>query len=245
MSNNLLRIRNLGILLFVGGLLVSLVYQAGAIWADFEASMFDATLPTSWADTDLTTLHCPLVINSNETGVIKASFTNHTSKDVDLRIRVHVADGLVTLLREENTILPITPGETAHGEWEVFPKDTVWGHFILVRVFQFRAYQIPSRSTSCGVLLIDLFNLSGNQIVFLAISLSGLGMLIGLGLLFRAYRPLKGRTLSAIIALALLVILWIIGIATSLWGTWLLGGGVLIVTGLLMAALLPFLSQTY
>jgi hypothetical protein len=240
MSFNSNSSRSLGLFLFAIGLILGLIYQAGSVWADFEASIFDSVLPANWADSVLESYSCPLVINSQETATITASFTNTTERDANLRIRLHISDGLVTLFREENTILPIAPGSTQQGEWIVYPKNAAWGHFILVRIFQFRAYKIPSRSASCGVLVFDLFNLSGNQIVILLILASLLGMLGGIVLFVYANQPLRSRNLSIGVAMILLVILGITGILVSFFGGWVSGAGILLITVLLLIALLPF-----
>lgn len=231
---------NLSYILFAVGIILGLVFQGGAIWADFEASMFDVTLPASWAETELKTVSCPLVISSQETGKVLASFSNDTDKEINLRIRVHVTNGLVTLLREENTLLPIPAGETQQSEWQIFPEDAAWGHFVLVRVFQFRAYKTPSRSTSCGVLLIDLFNMTGSQIVIFLATISLLSMLSGLGIFIYLNRPLKGRNLSITVAMILLIILLVAGSVASFLGLWITGAGFLIATVLLLVSLLPF-----
>jgi hypothetical protein len=240
MSSNTNTFRNLGYILFAIGIIMGLVLQGGALWADFEAGMFDVTLPANWADTELTTVSCPIVISSQEVGTVTASFTNDTEKDINLRIRVHVTDGLVTLLREENTTLPILTGATQQAEWVVFPEDAAWQHFILVRVFQFRAYKIPSRSASCGILLVDLFNLTGNQLLIFLGTISLLGMISGLAIFIYLNRPLKGRNLSIGVALSILVILVVAGTVTSFSGLVVVGGGFLLVTVLLLLSLLPF-----
>jgi len=240
MSSNTNTYRKLGFILYAIGIILGLILQGGAIWADFEASLFDVTLPANWADTELHTATCPLVIGSQETGKITASFTNDTEKDVNLRIRVHVTDGLVTLLREENTVLSIPAGDTQQSEWLIFPEDAAWEHFILVRIFQFRGYKIPSRSTSCGVLFLDLFNMTGNQIVIFLSIISLLGMFGGLAIYISLNHPLKGRNLSIAVALSILIVLVVVGSLISFLGSWVAGAGFLLVTALLLLSLLPF-----
>lgn len=236
----------LSLILFSTGLLLGLILLGGSTWADYEATLFDSTLPASWADTELTTLGCPIVISSQETGVVTASFSNTTPKPVNLRIRIHISDGLVTLIREENTILALTPGEIKVGEWTVYPENAAWGNFILVRAFQFSTSQIPSRSSSCGILVIDLFNLSGTQIIFLLITISILTMSGGLGLYIYISSPLQGRSMSIAIVMSLLAILVIIGNVFIFLGSLMVGAGFLLITVLLLVSLLPFAfrSQT-
>ena len=241
MDNKKKNLRNLGLLIFVIGIALGMVFQGSAVWGDFEASLFDSTLP---ADAALDTLSCPVVINSHEQGTVSASFTNDASKVVNIRIRTHITDGLVTLMREENTIVPVNPGETGQAHWLVFPENAVWRHFILVRVFQFSAFQTPSRTGSCGILVIDFFNLSGNGIVIFIIATSFLCMVLGAGLLLINSRPFNSQALSAAAGLGLLGALVITGIFVSLSGSYMAGGGLIVLTILLLAAMLPFAFKT-
>jgi hypothetical protein len=234
-------LNTIGLILFGIGVVTGMVFYAGAVWSDLEASLFNSSLQ---GDEALNTLVCPLVISSSEKGVVKANFTNNTEKAVNIRTRTNITEGLVTLVREIETITPVEVGETEYVQWEVGPEDAAWNRFILVRVYQFRAFQVPSRSGSCGIIVIDLFNLNGNLTVILFIALCIIGMIGGGFIWLLANRPLRRFKLETAYAMGALLIVVMGGIIASAFGHWVIGGALLIFNVLLLAAILSLLSRS-
>lgn len=141
------------------GVMGTLLLAAALVWADMEAALFDSLQS---ADGQLSSLSCPLAIGSQETGRVRASFTNEADSPVTRTVRVHISDKYISLLRGGNedggdtTYLRMAPRETQTLEWKVFPHDAVWGRVVMARVVLFRSYPQISRMGSCGILLIPL-----------------------------------------------------------------------------------------
>ena len=98
MNNNRFA-RVLSVVLFSIGALLGVVLVGITVWADFEAILFD---PGIREDTRLGSLRCPVMITSEETGVIRARVKNTLDRPTDLFIRAHISHGYVTLMREVN-----------------------------------------------------------------------------------------------------------------------------------------------
>jgi hypothetical protein len=230
-------VRFVSVLLFSVGILLGLALLASAAWGDFEASMFDLSLPS---DGPLSTLRCPVLITASESGTVSATFDNRSERPIQRRIRIHVSDGLVTLLREEKSMLPLDPGEKQRLEWTVTADDAVWRSLILARVYQYRQYPSPSRTAACGILVVDAPFFTGSQILALVLVTTLLCIGIGGGLWVAANRPLAGRKQRLTYGMAFLAGTVLLGLFASLLGWWLLGGLCLILALLLAIALLTY-----
>ncbi len=128
----------ISLIVFSIGAMIGIAFNGLAAWADFEASLFDSALR---GDDQLSGLRCPVFIGSNETGRLSAEIKNPLDRTIAPKIRAHVSDGFVSLLREIDQQPSLAPGATQTLEWTVTPADAVWGRFIL-----FRAYQYPGIS---------------------------------------------------------------------------------------------------
>ena len=226
--------RSLGLLLYTLGVGTALMLAAGAAWADFEASLFDAAMP---AEEQITSLRCPILITGNETGTVVASFTNPSARPVRRNIRVHVSDGFVTLMREVEERIVLAAGERRQFQWTVTPQDAAWDRVILVRVYVLRTYPLPSMTGACGVLSLALPFLSGSQFTFLVLVASLLSTGLGLGLWVGENRPLKKRGRSAAVAMICLAGVGLASIVATLSGWWL-ASSVAVVVGVLLAIVL-------
>jgi len=209
-----------GRFLFALGVLLGVVFFGSAVWADIEAFLFDAS---QRADAPLTSLHCPVLITPREVGEIRATFENTLEWTIKPRVYFHVTDGFVSLIREEALFLELAPGEKRQLTWQVTTDDAAWEYFILARVYQAPAYPLPSRTSACGVLALDVPFLTGGQLVLL--TLLALALLLGGGfyLWYRAHRPLEGRLSQEGIGRAALMGLIALGTVFGLVGLWLPG----------------------
>ncbi len=209
----------LGVLLFAIGLLLGMAVSAGLLWADLEASLFDSALG---ADEPLKTLKCPAIITSQESGTVTATFTNPTASSVVRLVRAHISAGFITLMREEKDRLALEPGETRKLTWTVTADDAVWGHFILVRVHVLRSYPLPSRTGSCGVLVVNLPGLTGSQIIVLTLVVSASSLAAGVGLVARG-RSATGQTTGLTRIMGGLAAIVLITMLFSFLGWWMAG----------------------
>lgn len=230
-------IRVLGLVLFTVGIVLGMALFATAAWGDFEASLFDLSLPS---DGPLNTLSCPVLVTAAESGTVSATFTNPSERPIQRRVRIHVSDGLVTLLREEKSMLPLDPGERQRLQWTVTADDAVWGRLILARVYVYRQYPLPSATAACGILLVDLPPFTGGHVLALAVAASLLGIGLGGWLWMASNRPLAGRIRRVTYGMAVLAGIVLAGMSASLLGWWLLAVGLLVLAILLALALFAY-----
>ena len=232
----------LSVLIFSVGVVLGMSLFGIVLWGDFEAARFDAAYRF---DEPLKTIRCPVMMTAKDIGSVTASFTNSLDRPVEFRIRTHISQGSATLMREENSILPLEPGETQEIGWTVTPDDAAFGRFILARVRLFGKYPLPSRDGSCGILFVNLSNLTGNQVFILILAATLLFMAVGVGLWIAGNKPLSGLGLTVVQAMGALVGCMLVGTIVGLLGNWMLGGIVLVVTLLLIGTTVGyFINRT-
>lgn len=229
--------RILSVFIFATGVLLGLVFIGIAVWGGIEAYMFDASLR---AEASLTSLKCPVMITTAETGTVQASFNNPTERVIAPAVRAHISEGHVILMRQINTRVDLEPGESREITWTVEPEDAAFGRFILVRVHMFRLAPLPSRSGSCGIMVVDLPFLSGNQVVAFTLAASLTGMIVGGSLWVTGNRPLRRRTLHATKGMGFLAGSVLAGIIAGLQGWWFIGGIFFLIGTLLIVEILAY-----
>jgi hypothetical protein len=224
----------LGMPAFVVGIFLGIALSAIAVWGDLEASLFD----TSIRGDEALAIKCPVMLTTKEeAGTVSAAFTNSLSRPVTFTIRTNISQGYVTLIKKINSKLHLAPGETQILKWPVNPDDAAYGRFILVRVYRSAKYPLPSRDGACGILVVDLPYLSGNQIFAFILATSLLGMGGGLGLWVVVNRPLSRPKRDVARAMGVLAGCVLGGMIASLSGRWLLGLFIFVLTVLLGGAM--------
>lgn len=216
----------LGLYVFFVGILLGMLFTMMITWADFEASLFDASTDSSALK--LESLKCPVLLNGDETGTVKASFANPADWALRRTIDTHISHGFVIMMREERTRIDLQPGEKRTLQWTISPEDAAWGRFILVRLHVQRAGALPPRSGSCGVLVVDLPFGNGAQITAMIIGMSVLLMAIGAILWIRGTEA-QNKDLRSVdyIALTLAPVI-MTALVTSMLGVWLISAILLI-----------------
>ena len=225
------------ILIFSIGVLIGLALTGFAVWADLEASLFSTDIGR---EAGLPSLNCPVMITEEEIGVVRATIENTLDRRSTRRVYAHFSQGYVTLIREEKDRFTLEGGESRELEWNVTPEDAAYKRVILVRIKSFGGYPSPDRQGSCGILLINFPNLSGNQVLLLTVFGSIAFMAIGIGLSSRYPLSEKKRgrnSLRAMIALAIFVSL---GLVSTVLGWWVVGLIVLVIAILLSGAVISF-----
>ena len=208
------------ILVFSAGLLLGMVLFGGLIWSDFESILFD---PAWREDTPLRSLRCPVIVTPGETGVVSARVSNSLDRPTERYIRVLISDGSIALTREYTEVVKLGPGESRRVAWTVTADDAVYDRIIMVNAVLRRRYPLPARQSSCGILVVDVPYLTGQQFFGLALAASVLAMAGGYGLWVKG--PLshskRGRQAGrAMLGLAGSVLA---GIIIGLLGWWLPG----------------------
>jgi hypothetical protein len=212
-------LQTLGVIFFSVGVLVGIALFVFMNWAYMEAYFFFGYIAP--ADQPLTTLRCPVLMTSGETGAVTASLTNDTSRDISPAVQIELSYyGAATLSK---TNYPIGAGETRTIRWPVTKEDVVFGDLIMARVYVYSTYTLPSRSNTCGTVVVDLPGVSGTDLfaILLAASLGCLAA--GWGLWFAGSRPLQENGLIAFRALVFFTSVVILGILAGCFGWWLLG----------------------
>lgn len=221
----------LGLYGFFGGVLLGMLFAALLAWANFEASLFDASTDSSALN--LERLKCPVLLNRQETGVVFATFTNSADWTLTRTVDAHISHGFVLLMREERSRFELAPGEKHTLQWAISPEDAAWGRFILVRLHVQRSAPLPPRTGSCGVLVVNLPYGSGAQIAAVTI---GASLLLMLGGAFLWVRDLAAQNKDMraldylILALAPVTLL---SLLCGIIGFWLGSAVLLLVTILL------------
>ena len=169
------KVRSIGFGLFIVGTILLAFIGAVSVWGDLEATVFNAAITRR---DRLTTLKCPAVITTNETGIVTASFYNPDDKSLDMETRTYVTDGYVVLMREIITKFTLAPGETSSVEVQVTADNAAYDRLILVRMHQQRRNPLPHRTASCGIMVVDIPFLTGTQFIILVVSV---GILLSSG----------------------------------------------------------------
>lgn len=208
------------ILAFILSSLLAATLLGVAVWGDVEASMFDLSYK---GDENLSTLNCPVLITPRDNAEFSASFSNPFDKNIKPSVRVHISSGHLTLMQEENVKFQLAPAESKRLSWSVDPEDAVYGKMVLVKVFLFPNHPIPSKDATCGILVLDLPSLTGQQIVTSALAVSFVGMIGSTAGWKLNNRLMTKRQREAFRAMSILAGALIIGLAASLMGYWLIG----------------------
>lgn len=202
------------------GALCFILIGSLSIWADLEASLFNSARRTTER---LSTLNCPSMITKDEVGIISASFTNTSEKDINPKIQTFISDGYVILMQEQVDRPLIAPGETKTIEVEVAADNAVYNRLILIRMHQFSYGPLPYRNASCGIFVVNIPSLTGSQFVILMVMLGLLLSLGGIGLWVRNLKPIVWDQLTTLHGMIILVFLALLILIAGLAGWWIFG----------------------
>jgi hypothetical protein len=208
------------VFLFAAGVLLSLIFIIISVWGGLEASLFDTSIRE---ETYIRPYDCPIVITRQETGIVRASFSNPTGREVTRRVHTNISEGRITLMRRISTDITIAPGQTKVVEYEVYPEDAAFDRFIFVRTRALRTAPFPSASSACGIMVVGLPGVTGNQIVAFLLVGGILGTILGWSLFTYIHRPLQGKIQHLAQSMFFLVVLSLIGIAAGWMSQWILG----------------------
>jgi hypothetical protein len=236
-------VRIFSAIVYAVGLVFGMTFLSLYVWANIEASLFT---PAISGDENLRSLQCPMVITEDEVAVIRATLDNPLDRDINRLARVHISEGMVTLMRQVNTQVELAPGETRTVEWEAYPEDAAFERLILVRAYIFRTAPLPAQSASCGILVINAPLLSGNQIALITAIGSFIGMGVGSYVWMassRSFRESKQRHLA--VGMVWLFIFMTIGIALSFFGMWQMAFVMLFITFVILLGIITYVLLGY
>jgi hypothetical protein len=209
-----------GLVIYSIGIFVGMLLSGAAVWGNIEAFLFESGMP---AEEVIRNIKCPVLITSTETGKVTATFTNPGDRSAETTVRTYITDGLYSLIRQTDSKINLEPGETKELEWEIYPEDAAWERFILVRIYSLRSTPLPSRTGSCGIILVDLPFITGNQVVAFTSLVSAALMAAGIGIWVSANQPLSRRDRYATQIMIVLAALVLIGILLGVLAFWFPG----------------------
>jgi len=213
--------------IFTLSALIGFAFLGVSVWGDLEASIFDMQFN---GEEPLGTLSCPVLITPNETGKISAKISNPINNMIKPSIRLHISSSHLAIPREENIRFQLAPSESKKLDWTVDPQqDAAFGDMVLVKVYMFRNYPIPSKDATCGILVLDL-PISSKLFLYGGIGMSFVGMLASIGFWYRNNPLMTKRQREIYRAIWILAASIIIGLLASLFGFWLIGSIGIVVT---------------
>jgi hypothetical protein len=208
------------LILFAAGILSGLILIALATWADQEAALFE---PTSAYDTNLPSLRCPLLLTSEEISNISVGLKNPSTYPVSSLTTAHITAGSVLLIDEFVETPSLPPGGKMTLSWKVIPDDAAYHSLILSRVFVERSYPLPSRTGSCGIVVLPFGGVPGGGLVGVLFGLCLAGTILGMVFWRRTNTLLSSKQRefnSGLIAIAVIIA---VGFLSILFNIWLIG----------------------
>lgn len=225
------KLKNVLILLaFVVSAAIGMALLSVAVWGDVEATMFAAAQN---GEQRLGTLSCPVLITPQDNAEVSAKFHNPIERVIKPSVRFKISNGFLTFQQQENIKFELAPDESRKLAWEVNPDQAAYGKMVLVKVYLFRNYPIPSKDGTCGILVLDIPTLTGKQVVYGSTGVSFIGMLAMIGFWRGNNRLMTKKQTEAFRGMGILAGSIIIGLAASFMGHWLIGSVALVVAVLL------------
>lgn len=229
--------RVFGLLVFFLGVLLGIFLTVSAAWADLEAIFYGFD---SFGGKSLSTLHCPVFMTTTETGRVSVTLRNPEKKKIEPLLRADFSSP--GPYRQVKIRLPLEPGEKKTYTWTVTKEDVDLGFFILVKVFTYAAASLPFQEATCGILVLNLPGLTGQQVLIASLGLMILGLIFGLVLWQSSYPFLRDRSLEVAWAMRLLAGVILLGVLSSLKGWLLIGILMLILSILLISVFIYFIA---
>ena len=209
-------------------------------WGAIKAMSFDNS--RHLAAEPLSSLQCPAIITSSETGTIYAAFSNIKKVDATLDTRTTITNGSNGEPETIDTELLLGPEETQVLTWEVNAQNAGVDHFILARVHQLASASQPLKNASCAIFVINLPFLTGRQVILLSLGMAF--FLSAGGILLFALRNQSGRWKSpGVKRLLILLTVTYLFAAAGLKGYWGFALFVLIVWLMLVFEIIIFFAS--
>jgi len=205
---------SLAVLLFLAGVLLQLSLSGGVVWGEVEASIYGTQATGGGLN-----LNCPLMLAPSESSMVTAAITNSLDEPVLPTITTEISKiGVKQSLRQT---LSLAPHETRIVQWPINNSDLIFDRLILVNVIQGRYGDLDPQHGFCGILVFNLFNLTGNE-SFSLMFISGIVLILVGGTLWqRIHEPLDDlaeQTLQACGGLAGVTTLALLTALPRWWG---------------------------
>jgi hypothetical protein len=238
----------IGMLVFVAGFVLSLVFNLFILWANLEGQSFWGYPEALAFDTSLTTearltqLSCPLILTPGEAGQIDVTVANPNDYQVTAWVSAHISmPGLTENMLRETESTRLEPGKRTTLSWVVNARNVINNRMILFRAFlRLTENHPPARTKHCGIIVMDIGGLSGRAITWISLLGGHLIQAAGIYLWWRGLQRKRKKSqlvINVMIALSVLSILMSIG---SVFHGWIIS-----MISLLLALLVVFTSVGY
>lgn len=226
-----------GMLIFIIGLAIGLAFTGLAalsgldgmsFWGYPEVVGYD---PTIWTDARLTGLKCPSLITNKDTGTIRIKVTNPTDKQIKpwVQAMISMPGEPEQLIRHKQELL-LDPGETKVLTWQVSSDNRINDRIVIARIYLLNTqYHPPSITRHCGIIALDLDDLTGNQLIAGLIGASLIGMAAGAALWWHSSSMKMRRNRKAIYLMIWVGVITIVSTLTNMFSWWLLSAMLLII----------------
>lgn len=225
----------LSLILFILGIILSVLFIGVASWGGMEGLFFNHD-PNNGRT--LTSLRCPLLISSQETARISATITNSSSYTVIPRISARISDGYFTVYREESVRQTLKPKSSVKLNWQASAEDAAYGNLlILVHIKIYSSYPLPAMNGYCGIVVLDLGAVNGEAVATATGVMAMILTNVGWWLWYRQHPVEKKENIKGLTnGLRLLGLVATIGILASFFRLWFLG--ILALAGILLLSII-------
>jgi hypothetical protein len=164
-------------LLFLAGVLLQLALSSNIVFAEIEASIYGTQMTASSLN-----LSCPLMLSSSESRMVTAVVTNTLDQQASPLVTAQISR--VGGMQSLSETLSLAPHETRIVQWNINHSDVIFSRLILVNVIQAPDGDLDPHHGFCGILVFNLFNLTGNESLIL-IFIGGIILIFTGGILWR------------------------------------------------------------
>jgi hypothetical protein len=227
--------RAIGILLFFGGILLSVFLTTASTWADLESAFYGFD---NLGYANLTSLQCPILLTTSETGEISASVKNPLENDHEVTLRM---DASGPMLHTEHQRVNIPAGQTHTARWTVSKENVSLGFFIFAKVYSSISYPLEPLEGSCGIIVMDVPVLPGWAVLSLWL-VGSLGLIVaGHWAWEKADHQLGKHRTDTTQGIRFMAILVLLALLFSFLGWWGLSM-VLLIVSFLLTGILVYLN---
>jgi hypothetical protein len=210
--------RILGGGLFAIGVVLGIVLFGVSAWAGIEAAFYGFE---EMGGGRLNTLDCPIIMSKSDVGTIHATFKNPNDTAIHFMVRADFSN--TGEFRTESSMLTLDPHQSKTVDWHMTSQDIDLGNFIFAQVSNFPAPSIPFRQATCGVVVVDIPQLTGGQIFTIVMIVIISGIVGGLSIWDYFGSPFSDKLLDTSRAMKTLGVLVMVGMLVSFQGSWLFG----------------------
>jgi hypothetical protein len=214
-------LRTLGLSLFFAGALLGMALFGSSVWADLESAFY---FGYGIKGNNAVKLSCPQILTAADRMSFGAKIQNTTDRPLEPSVQVDISN--ILAVRSDRSTVPVPAHQTVPASWPLSTEDVVFGHLILVQVYQYQVYILPSADANCGILFLNLTGLTGMQVFILALLGTLLGIGGGLALWAANSRPLEGAIRQQMLGMFFLSGIVAAGMVLTLIGWW--GPGLLV-----------------